>query len=163
MRDAPCTCRTAAACTTWPGCWRSPRGRCPASSWWAAGTRRISARSPTQALRAYRERVRTLQAELDADAVGDAARSQRARDELDALTAHLSRVTGLGGRARRVGGAAERARSTATKALRAAVARVAEADPALGAQLEATVRTGHVCSFRPELGPHLSWRVVGQV
>jgi tetratricopeptide (TPR) repeat protein len=112
------------------------------------------------ALRAYRERVRLLELELDgADACGDAARSQRARAELDELAHHLGAVTGLGGRPRRAGGADERARSAVTKAVRDGIRRIAEVEPALGAHLEATVRTGGSCVHRPELGPHLRWEV----
>lgn len=112
------------------------------------------------AMRAYRARIRALQQELDdADVSGDAERSARVRDELDELVRHLGAVTGLGGRRRRTGGADERARSAVTKATREAIARIGSLDETLGAHLQATIRTGRHCVYRPELGPHVRWTV----
>ncbi len=49
---------------------------------------------------------------------------------------------GLGGRGRRAASHAERARLNATRAIWAAMANLARADPALGRHLAATIRTG---------------------
>ncbi len=62
--------------------------------------------------------------------------------ERDALIEEISAATGLGGRIRRAGSSAERATVAVTKAIAAAVARVADVDPALGRYLRDTVRTG---------------------
>lgn len=107
---------------------------------------------------AYRERVTELRAELDeAEAFADAGRAERARAELDALTAELARAAGLGGRDRRVGDAAERARVSVTKAIRSALRRIAQHDPDLAEHLGRTVRTGIFCSYQPDPRVRASW------
>ena len=104
-----------------------------------------------QARRAYRTRVRALQAELDdADLRGDAERSARAKAELDALLAELARATGLGGRPRVAGGDAERARKAVTARVHDTIRRVEGALPALGRHLRHAVRTGAFCVYEPE-------------
>jgi hypothetical protein len=64
----------------------------------------------------------------------------------DFLVDELARAAGLGGRDRRAASHAERARLNATRAIRAAMANLARANPALGRHLAATVRTGRYCS-----------------
>lgn len=104
-----------------------------------------------QAKRAYEERIRELQAELDeAEADHDAARAERARAELDAVVDHLTAALGLGGRRRRTASAAERARSTVTQRVRHAIRRLGRDHPLLGRHLEASVRTGVYYSYQPE-------------
>lgn len=104
------------------------------------------------ARRAYRRRMHELAAELDeADRWADPERSARARAELDALAAQLAGAVGLGGRARVAGSAAERARVTVTKAVKAALKRLGEQDPELGAYLARTVRTGTYCCYTGDL------------
>jgi hypothetical protein len=96
-----------------------------------------------KAVDAYRQRFRDLQEELaDAEKCSDPVRMQRAQDELDALTEQLAGGLGLGGRHRRAGSAAERARLAVTKAIRSAIRRLEQADPALGSHLEHSIRTG---------------------
>jgi predicted ATPase len=103
------------------------------------------------ARRAYEQRVRDLQGEIDeADANNDRARAERARLELDALVDQLTAALGLGGRARTPGGAAERARSAVTQRVRATIRRIETVEPRLGRHLQASVRTGTYCSYRPE-------------
>jgi hypothetical protein len=98
----------------------------------------------------YRLRAKELQEELDeANGWNDAGRAERARAELRALTAELSRAWGLGGRERRVGSAAERARVNVQRRLRDALARIDRACPELGKHMELSVRTGAFCSYRP--------------
>ena len=103
------------------------------------------------ARRAYEQRVRDLQAEIDeADATHDRGRAERARVEMDALVDQLTAALGLGGRARRAGGAAERARSTVTQRIRATIRRLDAADPRLARHLQVSVRTGVFCSYAPD-------------
>ncbi|HSE09621.1 MAG TPA: hypothetical protein VLB29_13225 [Nocardioidaceae bacterium] len=98
----------------------------------------------------YAERIRELQAELDdADSSGDDDRGARAQEELDFLTHELTAAYGIHG-PRRAGDPAEKARSAVTARIRAAIARIREVHPALGRHLEASVRTGRFCSYRPE-------------
>ena len=85
-----------------------------------------------------------------AEAAGDDAAAERAREELDELTEALAAAFGLGGRPRRSGDPAERARSTVTWRIRSAVTKVEAAHPALGAHLRNSVSTGTFCVYRPE-------------
>ena len=104
-----------------------------------------------QAKRAYQNRIRELQADIDAardDA--DIERAAKAELELDALVEQLSEAFGLGGRARSRGASTERARAAVTYRIRAAVKRLGDAHPELGRHLDNAVRTGTWCSYRPE-------------
>ena len=98
----------------------------------------------------YRRRVEELQAELaEAEGWNDAGRAERAREELELLSAELARAFGLGGRTRRSGAAAERARVNVQRRLRDAVERIAAQDEAAGRHLEAALRTGTFCCYEP--------------
>jgi hypothetical protein len=99
---------------------------------------------------AYRARIRELEsADDEAEARGDPASRERARAELELLTAELSRAVGLGGRDRRRGSAGERARVNAQRRLSDAIRRIERACPALGRHLDSTVRTGTFCWYDP--------------
>lgn len=101
--------------------------------------------------REYEDRVRELQAEVEeAEADADHARADRARAELDAIVDHLTSALGLGGRARRHTDSVERARSAVTQRIRSTIKRLRGVHPTLAAHLEASVRTGTYCSYRPE-------------
>ena len=103
------------------------------------------------ARRAYEDRIRELQADLDdAEADHDAGRAARARAEMDALVDRLTAALGLGGRSRRGAGAAERARSTVTQRIRATIRRLDDVHPRLARHLDASIRTGTYCSYAPE-------------
>jgi predicted ATPase len=110
------------------------------------------------ARRRYEDRIRELQAEVEeAEDHHDLARAERAQAELDHLVEHLANALGLGGAPRRQGGTTERARSAVTHRLRGATRRLAEANPALGRHLEASLSTGTYCCYRPELPTN--WRI----
>jgi hypothetical protein len=99
---------------------------------------------------AYRARLAELDAELDqAGADHDPGRAERARLEREALLDELSRVVGLGGRARRLGDDTERARKAVSARIHDAVARIERANPALGRHLRQAVATGTWCSYSP--------------
>ncbi|MGW2832042.1 ATP-binding protein [Streptomyces sp. NPDC001286] len=107
---------------------------------------------------AYRRRLRELEEEArDADAAGDAGRSERIAVERDALVGQLAAAYGIGGRVRRTGSPAERARTAVTARIRAAVERVAAVHPELGRHLRTAVRTGTLCVYQPEQPP--AWRL----
>jgi tetratricopeptide (TPR) repeat protein len=111
-----------------------------------------------KAVAAYRERVHELRDEIDdAEASGDALRLQRAQDELDAVAEQLAAGLGLGGRHRRAGSTGERARLAVTKAIKASLRKIEQADPALGRHLERTVRTGTFCAYLPDPAADLVW------
>ncbi len=113
-----------------------------------------------QAKRAYRERLEDLQSEIDeADAFNDPERATRARAQYEAIVDELAGAVGLGRRDRRTGTAGERARLNVTRAIRSAIARVAEHDGALGEHLSACVHTGRVCVYRPDRQAPVAWAV----
>jgi hypothetical protein len=102
------------------------------------------------ALATYKRRLAELDEEArEAEEWNDGVRRARIRSEIEFLSTELSRATGLGGRNRRVGSAAERARVAVTRRVREVIRRVAEQAPDLGRHLEATLKTGTYCAYRP--------------
>jgi tetratricopeptide (TPR) repeat protein len=100
----------------------------------------------------YKARLDELEEDVaDAEGLGDPVRAERARDERDAIVRELSAAYGLGGRPRRAGDPSERARTTVTRRIREAIGRIEDVHPALGRHLRNSVRTGHFCSYVPEL------------
>ena len=109
---------------------------------------------------AYRERLKDLREEIEeADAFRDPERAASARAEYAAIADELAGATGLGGRDRRTGTVGERARLNVTRAIRSAIARVAEHDGALGEHLSTCVHTGRVCVYRPDRQAPVAWTV----
>jgi len=107
-----------------------------------------------QAKAAYKARLDELQAELDeAESFNDPARTASARQERDFLVDELARAVGLGGRDRKAASYAERARLNVTRAVRAAMANLARANPSLGRHLSATIRTVRFAPTRPTRTP----------
>ncbi len=99
---------------------------------------------------AYRARLAALEDEIDeADLRHDFGRVARARSEREALIDELRRVTGRGGRIRRLGDDAERARKAVTARIRDALRRIEDQHPDLGAHLRAALRTGTFCCYGP--------------
>src|ERR1700722_6976259 len=108
----------------------------------------------------YRSRLRELHSELDeAREFNDLGRIEELSRELEYLEGELRRAIGLGGRDRRVSSASERARVRVTNAIRAAIARIERYSPDLGAHLRASIKTGAICSYRPDPGVAISWRL----
>jgi hypothetical protein len=113
-----------------------------------------------EAKAAYRARIAELRALIDRAAPGDMDGTvERAHAELEAITAELSAAYGLGGRARPTASAAERARQSVSKAVTAAIGRIAAEDAALGVHLERSVRTGRFCIYDPEPGTAPAWQL----
>jgi non-specific serine/threonine protein kinase len=103
-----------------------------------------------RAKQAYRQRVEELEDELaEGERMGDRGRTSRAREELEALAEQLASAVGLGGRDRKAASNVERARVNVQRRLKDAIRRIAEHDAALGRYLDATVRTGTYCVYRP--------------
>ncbi|MPY93325.1 MAG: hypothetical protein GEV08_09730 [Acidimicrobiia bacterium] len=101
----------------------------------------------------YRHRVEALRAEAgEALAAGQLETAEAHQAELDQLVAQLAQAFGLGGRDRRAASAAERARLNVTRALRSAIARLADALPGAGDVLDRRVRTGIYCAYEPASG-----------
>jgi hypothetical protein len=109
---------------------------------------------------AYKTRLDELAAELDeAERCNDPGRAAKAGAERDFLVSELARAAGLGGRDRRAASHAERARLNATRAIRATMANLARANPALGRHLAATIRTGRYCSYAPDPRVPIGWEL----
>ena len=107
-----------------------------------------------EARSAYRRRLSELREELaEADAFNDIGRAERARGEIDAITAQLAAAVGLGGRGRVTGGAAERARSTVTHAINAALRSIRRSLPALADELALRLTTGTFCVYTDPAHP----------
>jgi hypothetical protein len=98
----------------------------------------------------YRRRLRDLAEELEeARSWHDTARVSKLEAEVEAISDELRRSVGLGGRDRQMLSPAERARVSVTKAIKAAIRTVEHECPAMGAHLEAAIRTGRFCSYAP--------------
>jgi CheY-like chemotaxis protein len=108
----------------------------------------------------YRERLDELAAEQDeADALNDLERASRARAEREALIEQLASAVGLGGRDRRAASDAERARVSVTRAIKAAMLRIAEHSPGLEQHFASTLRTGQFCAYVLDPTSPLRWEL----
>lgn len=113
-----------------------------------------------EAKQEYRARLRELDCELDeAREFNDLGRIEKLSRELEYLEDELRRAVGLGGRDRRVSSASERTRIRVTNAIRVAIARIEQYRPGLGAHLRASIKTGAICSYRPDPGVSITWRL----
>jgi tetratricopeptide (TPR) repeat protein len=114
----------------------------------------------TQAKADYRRRIVELEEDLsEAEAWNDPERVSQAREEIAFLTRELAGAVGLAGRDRKAASAAERARLNVSRAIRSAMARVAENHAGLGEHLELTIRTGLYCSYTPDPRLSLTWSI----
>ena len=103
------------------------------------------------ARRRYEERIRELQAEIDAaEADHDFARGERAQVEFDALVDHLTAAMGHVGKARRAGDTVERARSAVTHRVRSTIRQLEKVHEPLARHLQRSISTGIYCSYQPE-------------
>jgi hypothetical protein len=130
----------------------NPGSAIPAAVLAAAGEQRPG--PAASGLSAQRRRAGELREELaEARLFNDPERVAGARAQLDALAAELAR--GGGG----AGAPGERARVNVTRALRAALRRIAEHEPELGRLLQRTISTGASCAYRPDPDAQLRWEV----
>ena len=129
----------------------SPRTPIPAVALATAGGG--PARTRDLALR--RARADELREELDeARAYNDPERVRRAAVELEALAGELADAAGS------PGAAGERARVNVTRAIRAALRRIAEHEPELARVLQSTIRTGGACAYEPDPDAPIDWEIV---
>ncbi|CAA9488549.1 MAG: hypothetical protein AVDCRST_MAG67-1200 [uncultured Solirubrobacteraceae bacterium] len=106
-------------------------------------------------MNAYHARAQELREELDeAQAFNDPERVARAREQLEALAAEMAAVD-VGASA-----AGERARINVTRAIKAALLRIAEHEPQLARLLRGTVRTGTACAYEPDPSAPLEWEIL---
>jgi pimeloyl-ACP methyl ester carboxylesterase len=109
-----------------------------------------------QAKAAYKKRVAELREQLEeARELNQLELVDRLEDEIETLGRELSRAVGLGGRDRRAASASERARINVTRAIKIALERIAEHNPALATLLTHSIRPGRsaaiplTLAFRP--------------
>jgi hypothetical protein len=108
----------------------------------------------------YRSSIANLEAQLaGAEARRDGAAVTRLTAELEFVRRELGRAVGIRGRDRESGSHAERARVNVTRAIRAALKRLAGYDEQLGAELQRSVRTGVFCMYEPDPMRPLRWTV----
>jgi hypothetical protein len=112
-----------------------------------------------QAKNAYRRRLAEIDDDIEqARANRDGERAAQADAERDFLVRELSRAVGLGGRDRRAASASERARAGVTRAIRQAIARIADHHPQLGEHLTRAIRTGTYCAYMPDPRTPAAWQ-----
>ncbi len=113
-----------------------------------------------QAREAYRRRLLEIDEDIeDATADNDLGRIALAQADREFLVNELSRAVGLGGRPRLALATSERARTSVTRSIRYAVARIAEHHPALAEHLQQAVSTGTYCVYRPDARLPAHWDV----
>jgi pimeloyl-ACP methyl ester carboxylesterase len=113
-----------------------------------------------QAKTAYRRRTADLREQLEeARELNQLELVDRLEDEIETLGRELSRAVGLGGRDRRAASASERARINITRAIKIALERIAEHNPALATLLTGSIRTGTFCSYTPDSRLPASWQL----
>jgi pimeloyl-ACP methyl ester carboxylesterase len=114
----------------------------------------------TQAKAAYKRRTAELREQLEeARELNQLELIDQLQDEIEALGRELSRAIGLGGRDRRAASATERARINITRAIKVALDRIAEHNPALAALLASSIRTGMFCRYTPDSRLPSSWQL----
>ncbi len=89
--------------------------------------------------------------------MNDVGRIALAQSDREYLINELARAVGLGGRSRFAGATSERARTSVTRSLRYAMARIAEHHAALGDHLRRTVSTGTYCVYEPDPRVPTDW------
>jgi hypothetical protein len=113
-----------------------------------------------RAKREYRGRLAELESELETvERCNDIGRIAPIRCEIEFLTSELSRSVGFGGRDRCFASATEKARQNVSRAIKAAIGRIAEQSSALGRHLEVTVRSGVFCSYTPDPLAPVRWQL----
>ncbi len=111
-----------------------------------------------RAKESYRRRLAEIEEDIeDSRAAGDTERETQAEAEREFLIRELSRAVGFGGRDRRAGVASERARASVTRAVRFAMDRIREHNPALGEHLDRSIRTGTQCVYLPGSRGPVAW------
>jgi non-specific serine/threonine protein kinase len=113
-----------------------------------------------KAITELRQRLIELEDEIEeSERWSDFERAAHRREEMEAITARLAVDLGLNGRPREFAANAERARVNVTKAIRSAIARIAEVFRDLGEHLSASITTGTFCGYRPDPSSTIRWKV----
>jgi hypothetical protein len=112
-----------------------------------------------QARAEYRQRLKEIRTELEeAQEFNDVGRIEKLQDELEFVTQELVGAVGLRGRVRKAASPQERARVNVTRAIRTAITRATEVNPALGQYLTQTIKTGTFCVYTPTPHMPVNWQ-----
>jgi hypothetical protein len=112
----------------------------------------------SQAEQAYRQRFAELEAALqEAKAFNDLGRVEAIIHEQDFLIRELSAGVGAGGRSRKAASFAERARLNVTRAIKAAIERIAVHSTPLADHLRRSIDTGKSCLYSSDPNSQISW------
>jgi tetratricopeptide (TPR) repeat protein len=108
---------------------------------------------------AYKRRMTELREQLeDLRERGNHERSREVGEEIKFLEREIVRAVGLGGRDRRAGSDAERARLNVTRAVKAALQRIAQHHAPLAQLLDSSIRTGLFCAYIPDRQNPVNWQ-----
>ncbi len=100
---------------------------------------------------AYHRRIQELQEEIEeVESLHDNQRLTALHEEYDRLLEHLTRLTGKGGKTRKISGSIEKCRSAVTWRIRNAIKKISESHPGLGKHLAVSIKTGVFCEYAPE-------------
>ena len=106
--------------------------------------------------KAYQKRIAELQDELqEAESLSDSPQYEKLNEEYDQLVDHLSKSLGLKGDSRKVGSTPEKARAAVTLRIRDSIKKISTQNEALGRHLSNSIKTGLLCSYRPEV--NIQW------
>jgi tetratricopeptide (TPR) repeat protein len=108
----------------------------------------------------YQRRILDLQSEIrEAEEMHDMIRAGKLSEEYEKLADHLSRSLGLSGKSRKAASAADKARAAVTLRIRDCIRKITEKHGPLGAHLSNSIKTGMLCSYRPE--NEIKWKIEG--
>ena len=104
-----------------------------------------------KARKQYQKKIIELQGEIEeAEQYSNFGKLEKLHEEYDRLIEHLSQSLNLKGQLRQTGNPVEKARSAVTWRIRHAIARIELYHPMLGAHLSNAVKTGTLCSYKPD-------------
>lgn len=105
-----------------------------------------------KAKQAYRRRLQQLRDEIaEKEELHDHEGKATLQREYDALLAHLSACLGLGGKTRKTNDTVDKVRSAVTWRIRKAIRVLEQENAGLARHLNASIKTGVFCSYRPEI------------
>jgi tetratricopeptide (TPR) repeat protein len=113
-----------------------------------------------EAKRSYQVRARELRQELnEAKLHNDLGRVESLEQELRFLMRELARAVGLYGRDRASVSSNQRARLRVTNVIRSAISVVSVHHAPLATHLNASIRTGLFCAYRPNIDSRVEWEL----
>ena len=113
-----------------------------------------------EAKRSYRERLTEIREELESlRNANEIDRAAQLEEEQDFLTRELASAIGLFGRDRKFNSESERARKRVSVAISRAIRSISHHDPHFGHHLDRSIKTGNLCSYTPDPGNPVKWKL----